>query len=1041
MSFKKTVSFSIAVIVQLSNFTLHADDGSFIDDLIVEASKSGDSLRGAHVFVSAKTACVSCHRVGNHGGTVGPDLSSIANQLNPQQIVESVFWPKRNVKPEYIVWQVITDDGKLYNGYKRKSDADTLELFDLSTSKIVRIDRGTIEEEIAGSTPMPDQLAAQLSRQQQRDLIRFLIDLKFDPARLPANINAALAHGQMRGPVSFPEERKPLWPDDWPHSNHPKNQHRYYEFYTKQAEYFRTQVVGKKRPLPMLVAAFPGLDGGTFGHWGYQPADVWTDNRWNETQLSSLQSGVFYGGGVPISRAVCIRLGESGEVSACFNPSTLSFDAVWTGGFVKFSAARHGFLDGIRPVGKMLPKPRATKVSEPFVYNGFYRVGKRVVFSYEIDGRSYLDSAWVENGEFVRERSVAESHSMRHLLAGGASEWPEEISTKIQLGTGRPYSVDTIELPFDNPWKCLMFCTGNDFLSDGSAIVCTIQGDVWRVTGLNSTTAKWRRIAAGLHHATGLVVHDDQIFVQCRDQITRLHDLNGDWEIDFYECFSNAFETSPAGHDFICGLERDRQGNFYLASGNQGLVRISPDGKQATVIATGVRNPDGIAVLPDGTVTAPSSEGEWTPASMICAVKKTDTPLHHEMKKQPPHFGYLGPKDGLPPELPLAYIPRGLDNSSGGQVFVNSRRWGPLNGQLLHLSFGMGTHFLVLKDEVDGQPQGAIVPLVGDFRSGIHRGRFSPHDGQLYVTGMHGWVSFTPDDGCFQRVRYTGDAVQLPTGFHVFQNGIRVTFSQPIERDVAENVASHFAQCWNYRYSAAYGSTEYSPSHPGVAGHDPLKITNARVLADGHSLFLEILDIQPVSQLQLRLHVNNARKSFSRGHTLFITVHKLDAPFEDFPEYVEREKIVAAHPLLTDLAFNAARVTHPWAKKIPNAREIRIQTGKNLTYKTPRIVVRAGEPIAFTLENPDVVPHNWALVKPGALRAVGELADRLISDPDSAARQYVPKTDNVLVYTDVVPPKSEFTVYFRAPDEVGRYPFLCTFPGHWMVMNGEMIVE
>ena len=56
-------------------------------------------------------------------------------------------------------------------------------------------------------------------------------------------------------------------------------------------------------------------------------------------------------------------------------------------------------------------------------------------------------------------------------------------------------------------------------------------------------------------------------------------------------------------------------------------------------------------------------------------------------------------------------------------------------GRLVHFSFGACTHFLVLRDEVAGQLQGAVVPLVGDFRSGVHRGRFSPADGQLYVSG------------------------------------------------------------------------------------------------------------------------------------------------------------------------------------------------------------------------------------------------------------------------------------------------------------------
>src|SRR5205807_678652 len=119
------------------------------------------------------------------------------------------------------------------------------------------------------------------------------------------------------------------------------------------------------------------------------------------------------------------------------------------------------------------------------------------------------------------------------------------------------------------------------------------------------------------------------------------------------------------------------------------------------------------------------------------------------------HFGYGGPQNGHPPELPLVYLPRGLDNSSGAQVYVSSDRWGPLQGRMVHLSYGAASHFLVLTDEVGGQAQGAVAPLPGEFRSGVHRGRFNPRDGQLYVNGMAGWGTYSPDDGCFQRVRYT----------------------------------------------------------------------------------------------------------------------------------------------------------------------------------------------------------------------------------------------------------------------------------------------
>jgi azurin len=72
---------------------------------------------------------------------------------------------------------------------------------------------------------------------------------------------------------------------------------------------------------------------------------------------------------------------------------------------------------------------------------------------------------------------------------------------------------------------------------------------------------------------------------------------------------------------------------------------------------------------------------------------------------------------------------------------------------------------------------------------------------------------------------------------------------------------------------------------------------------------------------------------------------------------------------------------------------------------------------------------------------VGDLANKIVADPEAAVRHYVPQSDDVLTYTDIVGAGESFTISFRAPGAQGRYPFLCTFPGHWMVMNGQMIVE
>jgi len=995
-----------------------AFDAAQVARLVAEAREKGDARRGAAVFAEAKLACISCHKVGQQGGVIGPDLSAVGRCLTPEQIVESVFWPARLVKPEYNAVVVATTDGRTFQGYGEAVSDTEMTLRVAATGEKVRIAKAEIEGVREQGTLMPAALTGSLDDAQRGDLIRFLMELG-RTQDLAADI--LIQQAQDHAAASFPYDREPLRPELWPNRRHPVNRDRLYDWYAKEAEYFRRQP-----SVPAVLPPYPGLDGGTLGHWGNQEESNWIDRRWNDTDLGSLLCGVFRGAGVTVPKGVCVRLGERGEMAVCFNPVTLCYEALWQGGFVKFSPTRHGFLGGNIMDGTALPRPEGKTPDAPFVYHGFYRYGKRVIFAYRIGATEMLDAPWVEGGKFQRIVGPAADHPLASMTQGGPSQWPQVLATRGTRGDTTPYAIDTIEPPFDNPWKALLFFGDHDFLPDGTAMLCTMQGDVWRVEGIDQalTSVRWRRFASGLHHALGLVVSEGRVYVLGRDQITRLHDRNGDGEADFYECVSNAYMTSPAGHDFITGLARDPEGNFYTVSGRQGLLKVPPDGKPATVLATGFRNADGVSRSPDGVLTVPNSEGDWTPASMICEVRAGG------------HYGSGGPKPGQTPDLPLAYVPRGLDNSSGGQTWVTSAAWGPLQGQLLHFSFGTGTMFLVLREQVDGQPQGAVVPLPGDFLSGAHRGRFHPGDGQLYVSGMAGWGTYTPADGCFQRVRYTGDPVQLPVASHAHENGVLVTFSRPVDRALAGDPKSHFAQAWNYRYSAAYGSPELAPRHPGLPGHEVLAIRSATVLEDGRTLFLELPDLQPVSQLQLHLHVDSAA-----AHDLFLTVHKLAPPFSGFAGYRPAAKTIAAHPILADLAMTTKAVPNPWRKIISPSRRIGIEAGKNLTFSVSSFTVRAGEPLRLIFTNPDVVPHNWALVKPGALVRVGDLANKIIADPEAVSRQYIPKTDDVLAYTDIVNPQDQVMIFFHAPAEKGRYPFLCTFPGHWMVMNGVMIVE
>ena len=61
----------------------------------------------------------------------------------------------------------------------------------------------------------------------------------------------------------------------------------------------------------------------------------------------------------------------------------------------------------------------------------------------------------------------------------------------------------------------------------------------------------------------GIKIVDKKIYVTCRDQLVKLHDLNGDEEIDYYESFNSDHQVTNHFHEFAMGLQTDKEGNFY----------------------------------------------------------------------------------------------------------------------------------------------------------------------------------------------------------------------------------------------------------------------------------------------------------------------------------------------------------------------------------------------------------------------------------------------------------------------------------------------
>lgn len=474
---------------------------------------------------------------------------------------------------------------------------------------------------------------------------------------------------------------------------------------------------------------------------------------------------------------------------------------------------------------------------------------------------------------------------------------PEPTVTTVgRLGrSGGAYEVDLLTAPEETSSHSWMRFSGVDFFADGRrAAVCTWSGDVWEVSGLDATLGQltWRRIASGLFQPQGLKIVKDRVYVLGRDQITRLSDTNGDGVADFLENFANGMSVTPNFHEFTLDLHTDPQGNFYFNKGgpllgtdywdpigmhNGSVVRVSADGSHMERYATGLRAPNGLGVGPDGQVTAADNEGIWTPVCRLNWVRPggfygavgmdhgaVDLPSRRAGGWEKSDFVPRYPDPRYDP--PLCWLPFAIDNSSGSQVWTDPKRFGPLSGRLLHLSYGKCRAFDVLHEEVGGVRQGGVVPLPWTFDSSAMRGRVNPADGQLYVCGLKGWQTTAARDGALHRVRYTGATLPRLVGFHVRREGLELDFNEPLDPASALDLGNWDLQQWNYLWSHRYGSELYSVKDPskvtgkkGELKGDTVPLRRVVVERGGTRLRLETgAATLPVMQLMVRARLQTA---------------------------------------------------------------------------------------------------------------------------------------------------------------------------------------
>ena len=124
----------------------------------------------------------------------------------------------------------------------------------------------------------------------------------------------------------------------------------------------------------------------------------------------------------------------------------------------------------------------------------------------------------------------------------------------------------------------------------------------------------------------------------------------------------------------------------------------------------------------------------------------------------------------------------------------------------------------------------------------------------------------------------------------------------------------------------------------------------------------------------------------------------------------------------------------------PELTTIRIGTlVEQMKYDTPKLTVKAGKKIKLTFANPDFLPHNIVLVNPGKTEAVAAAA--IAMGAEGFKTGFVPPSSDVIWASKLIDHGKEQVIEFTAPTKPGEYPYVCTFPGHAMLMRGVLTVK
>ena len=436
-------------------------------------------------------------------------------------------------------------------------------------------------------------------------------------------------------------------------------------------------------------------------------------------------------------------------------------------------------------------------------------------------------------------------------------------------------------------------------LPNGTLAVTTRRGDIFMVENPTGQHPYFRKFASGLHEVLGAAWKDGALYVVQRGELTKLQDTNMDGKADVFETIY-AWPLSGNYHEYSFGPKLAPDGSFFVTL-NLGFppdwwhpksfvpyrgwaLNIKEDGT-VTPWAAGFRSPCGISMI-DGELWYSDNQGDWVGSGSIMKVEKgafmghpaslvwTNLP-NSPLKLTPEQFFAKNnpriefDKNGQPfkpqdivnekfrtefevkkeiPELtlPTVWLPHGILGISNSEIVkIPENAFGPFAGQLLVCDQGQSMIDRIFLEKVNGQYQGAAWAFRSGFQSGVIRLAWLP-DGSLAAGETNrGWGSAGEATMGLQRLVWNNKIPFEMRAIRAMPDGFEIEFTKPVDKKVAEDIASYSVENYIYKYQGVYGSPPVNTQKCPIVG--------VKVSEDG---------------LRARLIVNNLRRYYIHTITL-----------------------------------------------------------------------------------------------------------------------------------------------------------------------------